>query len=209
MKMILQQPVATFLDDLASKGATPGGGSAAAVMGAMGAALVSMVANLTLGKKHYEAVDADMQVLLRRSEELRTRLAGMVRADVEVFDQVMGAYALPKDTDELKAIRSAQIQEALKAATEVPMASARACAEVIALCREAAEKGNRNVISDAGVGVMAAHAALKSAALNVYVNAGAIKDAGFVQERLAELHAILAVNEQAADEIFQRVMSQL
>jgi formiminotetrahydrofolate cyclodeaminase len=207
--MINSKPVQGFLDDLASKAATPGGGSAAAVMGAMGAALVSMVCQLTVGKKNYEAVDADMRALLQRAEALRERLAGMVQADVAAFDTVMAAYGLPKDSEEEKSRRSAAIQAALKQATEVPMECARACAEAIALSREAAEKGNRNVISDAGVAVMAAYGALKSAALNVYVNTGAIRDPAFVEQRVAELEAILAANEAATDEIFALVKSKL
>lgn len=207
--MIKDKSVQTFLDELASKSSTPGGGSAAAVMGAMGTALVGMVCNLTIGKKGYEAVDADMQALLQRAEALRARLADMVRADVEVFDKVMAAYGLPKDSDEQKAARSAAIQEALKQATDVPMECARACAETIALSRIAAEKGNRNVATDAGVAVMAAYAALKSAALNVYVNTGTIRDKDFVDQRVAELEAILAANESATSEIYALVKSQL
>lgn len=207
--MIKDKSVQTFLDELASKSSTPGGGSAAAVMGAMGTALVGMVCNLTIGKKGYEAVDADMQALLQRAEALRARLADMVRADVEVFDKVMAAYGLPKDSDEQKAARSAAIQEALKQATDVPMECARACAETIALSRIAAEKGNRNVATDAGVAVMAAYAALKSAALNVYVNTGSIRDKDFVDQRVAELEAILAANESATSEIYALVKSQL
>lgn len=201
--------VQTLLDELASKASTPGGGSAAAVMGAMGAALVSMACNLTIGKKNYEAVDADMRALLERSESLRAKLADMVRADVEVFDKVMTAYGLPKNSDAQKTARSAAIQEALKQATDVPMACARACAEAIALSRIAAEKGNRNVVSDAGVAVMAAYGALKSAALNVYINTGTIRDQGFVTQRIGELEAILAANETASSEIYDLVKSKL
>ncbi|BBL72007.1 methenyltetrahydrofolate cyclohydrolase [Methylogaea oryzae] len=207
--MIKDKPVQTFLDELASKSSTPGGGSAAAVMGAMGAALVSMVCNLTIGKKGYEAVDADMRALLQRTEALRAKLADMVRADVEVFDKVMAAYGLPKDSDEQKAARSAAIQAALKQATDVPMECARACAEAIALSRIAAEQGNRNVVTDAGVAVMAAYAALKSAALNVYINTGTIRDKDFVEQRVAELEAILTVNEDATAEIYALVKSKL
>ena len=108
--MIKDKPVQTFLDELASKASTPGGGSAAAIMGAMGAALASMVCNLTLGKKGYEEVEGEMQALLEKSEALRATLTDMVRADVEVFDQVMAAYGMPKDTDEQKAKRSEAVR---------------------------------------------------------------------------------------------------
>ena len=125
--MIKDQSVHEFLEALASKAATPGGGSAAAIMGAMGAALVSMVCNLTLGKKGYEAAEGEMQAVLPRAEALRERLADMVRADVEAFDQVMAAYGLPKDSEAQKAARGDAIQGAFKAATEY---RSTACASV-------------------------------------------------------------------------------
>lgn len=207
--MIKDESIQQFLDELASKEPTPGGGGAAAVMGAMGAGLVSMVCRLTIGKKNYEAVEAEMKGTLDASENLRTRLTDMIQADMSVFDRVMGAYGLPKETDAEKQARSGAIQSALKAATEVPLECARACAEVIALSRIVAEKGNRNVISDAGVAVLAGYAALKSAALNVYVNTGAIKDEAFVAERLSQLNAILTGMDISTEEIYQEVQSRL
>ncbi|WP_045223774.1 methenyltetrahydrofolate cyclohydrolase [Methyloterricola oryzae] len=207
--MINDTSIQHFLDELASKAPTPGGGSAAAIIGAMGAGLVSMVCNLTLGKKGYEAVEADMRATLDASESLRARLSDTVRADVEAFDRVMGAYRLPKETDADKQARSEAIQAALKAATDVPLACAKDCAELIQLSRTAAEKGNRNVISDAGVAVLAAYAALKSAALNVYVNTSGIKDEAFAQERISELNAILTGAEVSTEEIYQEVKNKL
>ncbi len=207
--MIEDKTIRQFLDDLASKSATPGGGSAAAIMGAMGAALVSMVCNLTIGKKNYEAVEPAMKELLAQAENLRLQLMDMVRADVEVFDKVMSAYALPNETDEQKAARSQQIQLALKEATDVPIECAKACAEVIRLSKIVAEKGNRNVVSDAGVAVVAGYAALKSAALNVYVNAGAIKDETFVSSRMTELNGILSGMDILSEEVFQTVKTKL
>ena len=105
--MIKDTSVQTFLDELASKASTPGGGSAAAIMGAMGAALLSMVANFTVGKKNYEGVEEDMKKLLLRTEELRGQLTGMIEADVEVFDKVMTAYGMPRDSEEQKTGRTA------------------------------------------------------------------------------------------------------
>jgi hypothetical protein len=113
--MYEDRPLQEFLDGLASKSPTPGGGSAAAIIGAMGAALVSMVCNLTVGKAGYSTVEEDMKSMLNEAEALRTRLTDMVRADVEAFDRVMAAYRLPKENDEQKQVRSAAIQEALKA----------------------------------------------------------------------------------------------
>jgi methenyltetrahydrofolate cyclohydrolase len=207
--MIKDKPVQTFLDDLASKASTPGGGSAAAIMGAMGAALISMVANLTVGKKNYEEVDAEMQDLLARSEKLRDELTGMIKADIDVFDQVMAAYGMAKETDEDKAARSQAIQSALKDATDVPLACAKLCAEVIDICQPMAEKGNTNVISDAGVAVLAANAALRSAALNVYINIGGIKDEEFANDRRQQLEALLAGTGELTEQVYELVKSKL
>jgi formiminotetrahydrofolate cyclodeaminase len=207
--MIKDQSIHEFLEALASKAATPGGGSAAAVMGAMGAALVCMVCNLTLGKKGYEAAEGEMQALLARAEALRERLADMVRADVEVFAEVMAAYGLPKDSEAQKAARGDAIQLALKAATEVPLDCARLCAEAVVLSKSVAEKGNKSVISDAGVAVLASYAALRSAALNVYINTGAVKDRTFVEERVGELDRILYGMGALTEEIYQLVKTKL
>src|ERR671925_443302 len=118
------QTVQAFLDELASAAPTPGGGGAAALSGAMGAALVSMVCNLTIGKEKFAGVEAQMQEILSQSEALRTRLTGMIEEDVAAFDTVMAAYRLPKDNDEEKAARIAAIQQASKEATLVPLAAA-------------------------------------------------------------------------------------
>lgn len=207
--MIENMSLQGFLDDLASKAPTPGGGSAAAIMGSMGAALVAMVCNLTINRKAYEAVDAEMKAILLQAEALRARLTDAMRLDIEAFEQVMAAYGLPKETEAEKSARTVAIQAALKAATDVPLACARASAEVIALSRIAAEKGNKNVVSDAGVAVLAGYAALKSAALNVYVNTGSIRDERFVASSTAELELILAGADISMKEIYQEVRDRL
>ncbi|MEJ2762274.1 MAG: cyclodeaminase/cyclohydrolase family protein [Gammaproteobacteria bacterium] len=207
--MIKDKSVQSFLDELAGKASTPGGGSAAAVMGAMGAALLSMVANLTVGKKNYESVEEDMQKLLKRTEELRGKLTDAIEADVEVFDKVMAAYGMPRDDEEAKARRSSAIQTALKEATDVPLECARQCAEVIRLSEPVAEMGNTNVISDAGVAVMAAYAALRSAALNVYINIGGIRDEDFVEERRGQLEETMEGMDKLTEEVYALVKSKL
>ena len=207
--MFREQSVQTFLDQLASRASTPGGGSAAAVMGAMGAALLSMVANLTTGKKNYADVEGDMQDFLAQSEALRARLIDMMQADVDVFDKVMAAYGMSRDSDAEKAQRTAAIQNALKQATDVPLACAELCAEAIDLCRPVAEKGNLNVISDAGVAVLAAHAALRSAALNVYINIGSIRDEEFVNSRRDKLESLLAAAGSDTEAVYELVKSKL
>jgi formiminotetrahydrofolate cyclodeaminase len=207
--MIQDMSIQQFLDALASKSSTPGGGSAAAIMGAMGAALASMVCNLTIGKKNYEAVSAEHKAMLEESEKLRRRLMGMVKADVDVFDQVMAAYGMPKDTEVQKQARAEAIQTALKAATDVPLECACACAEIVRLCRPLAEKGNKNVISDAGVAVLAAYAALRSAALNVYINIGGIKDEAFVKDRERQLNEALSGLDNLTEEVHRIVRERL
>jgi formiminotetrahydrofolate cyclodeaminase len=189
--MITDLTVDGFLDALASSAPTPGGGGAAAAMGAMGAALVAMVCNLTIGKKGYEAVEADVRALLAEAEASRQRLARMVEDDKAAFDTLMAAYRLPKATDEDKAFRSAAIQAGLKAATESPLACARACAEVVRQSARAARDGNLQVISDAGVGVLAAWAGLRSAALNVYINSPQIKDRAWAERIDQELAGLV------------------
>lgn len=207
--MTKDQPIEQFLDQLASKSATPGGGGAAAIMGAMGAALVSMVCNLTIGKKRYQDVEAELQSVLDRAEALRAQLTSLSEADVEVFDHVMAAYKMPKSNDQQRTTRLGEIQQALKAATDVPLACARASAEVIALSQSVAENGNLNVISDAGVAVLAGYAALKSAALNVQININNIEDQAFCESRSRELAAILDGCGDNTEAIYQLVKGKL
>ena len=198
-----------FLDALASQAATPGGGGAAAIIGAMGAALVSMVCNLTIGKKKYADVEADMKDVLGKAEALRLRLTAMIEDDAKAFDAVMGAYGMAKETDQQKAARDKAIQAALKQATDVPMRCCHAAREVIDLGAIAADKGNLNVISDAGVGVLAAYAALRSAALNVFTNARMITDKTFAEAKLKELNGLLAGAEGATEKAYGTVKGKV
>jgi formiminotetrahydrofolate cyclodeaminase len=209
MAMIKDSAIEPFLDALASQSATPGGGSTAAIIGAMGAALVSMVCNLTIGKKKYADVEDDMTNVLNEAERLRRALTDMIQDDVQAFDAVMGAYGMAKETDAEKAVRSEAIQAALIQATVVPLACCKVAREVIDLAGVAAEKGNLNVISDAGVGVLAAYAALRSAALNVYINAKMIADKGFAEASLKELEGLLAGAEDATEKAYSIVKGKL
>lgn len=207
--MAENETIATFLDGLASSAPTPGGGGAAAISGAMGAALVSMVCNLTIGKKKYAEVEADLKDVLGKSESLRRELTGMIQADVEAFDAVMGAYGLPKESDDDKAKRKDAIQAALKVATDVPLDCCRACRKVIDLAEIAAEKGNLNVVSDAGVAVLSAFAGLRSAALNVYVNAKGVEDRAFADERLKELEGLLGEAAARNERVYEVVKNKV
>ncbi|MFI3188471.1 methenyltetrahydrofolate cyclohydrolase [Crenothrix sp. D3] len=209
MSEIKNQPIQQFLNELASKSATPGGGSAAAIMGAQGAALISMVCNLTIGKPKFAEVEAEMQTLLAQAEDLRQQLTDFIQADVNVFNRVMAAYGLPKESDADKAARSSTIQAVMKDATIVPLECAKACAEVIALSQIAAEKGNPNVISDAGAAVMAAYGGLKTAALNVYINAASLKDRDFAEAKLAELAIIMQNSESVTETLYEMIKTKL
>jgi methenyltetrahydrofolate cyclohydrolase len=207
--MTTNSSIVTFLDDLASERPTPGGGGAAAVCGAIGAALVSMVANLTIGKKNYEAVWEDLEAVNAKAEALRAELTGAIEADAVAFNSVMAAYGLPRATEEEKAKRAASIQAALKDATLAPLRAVRACFEVIRLSAAAAEKGNLNVISDAGVAALAANAGLRSAALNVFVNAKGIKDRDFAENHIAEVNALLAQAAELTEPVYQTVRDKI
>jgi len=209
MTEIKDTAIEPFLDQLASSAATPGGGSAAAILGGMGAALVSMVCNLTIGKKKYDDVEGDMKEVLAKAEDLRHRMTAMIQDDVRAFDTVMGAYGMPKETDDEKAVRSAAIQDALKMATEVPIRCCHLAREVIDLSLIASEKGNINVISDAGVGVLSAYAALRSAALNVYINAKMISDTSFVESKLSDLEGLLAGAEATTEKAYDIVKGKV
>jgi formiminotetrahydrofolate cyclodeaminase len=207
--MITQSSIEKFLDDLACGNPTPGGGSAAAIMGAMGAALVSMVCNVTIGKKGYEGAEAEMRAVLHESEKVRKRLTDMVAEDIAAFDSIMAAYKLPKATDQDKATRSAAIQAGLRRATETPLDCARVCAEVIVLARRASEHGYLNVISDGGVGVLAGFTGLRSAALNVYINAPALKDRVFAERATAELEKLVEFCAAESEAVYKIVRKKL
>lgn len=207
--MLTEKSVITFLDELASSAPAPGGGSVAALSGALGAALISMVCNLTVGKEKYADVQEDIKALLAQSEALRQELVGLLEADVEVYTEVSKAMKMPRATEEEKAARTAAMQKALKDATGVPMRVAEACVKVMDLCRPTAEKGNVNAVSDVGVAVVMAEAGLRSAALNVLINLGAIKDETFVAENKAKLDSLLEGRPAMKDEIYDLVVGKL
>lgn len=206
---LTDRPVSTFLDDLASNAPAPGGGSAAALGGALGAALVSMVCNLTLGKKAYADVQEEIQDLLDQSEALRHELTELVEKDVAAYSGYSKASKMPRGTDEEKAERAVVMQKALKVATDVPLAIAETVVKVMDLCLPVAEKGNKWAVSDAGVAILMAEAALRSAALNVYINLGSLKDAEFAADRRAKLESLLEGKSVMRDQIYDYVVSKL
>jgi formiminotetrahydrofolate cyclodeaminase len=201
-----------FLSTLASDSPTPGGGSVAALAGALGASLGSMVCSLTIGKKKYADVEDDMKAMLAKTESLRLELAELMDEDAAAFDKVMAAMKLPKETDEQKAARKAAMQSALVDAATVPFAVMEKCVEVASLAREAATKGNSNAVSDAGVSALIARAGAHSAALNVQINLGWItapEHADFVREAGEGLATLGAAADRVTDEVLEIVRGKL
>ncbi|MHA1464809.1 MAG: cyclodeaminase/cyclohydrolase family protein, partial [Candidatus Heimdallarchaeaceae archaeon] len=171
----------------------PGGGAAAAIAGAMGAGLGSMVANLTIGKEGYEEVQDFFKEKLLRTEALRAKLTELVDLDANAFSGVIKAFGLPKGTEEEKASRSATILAEYKVATEVPMETCKACREVIDHLIEMGTKGNKNALSDIAVGALCALTGLKSAVHNVEINLGYIsgKDKNYAEKMESQLEGLL------------------
>ncbi len=169
-----------FLDALASSAPTPGGGSAAAYNAAMAAALVAMVANLTIGRKKYAEVESAMVDVLKQADTIRLSMMQAVEADAAAYQKVMEAYKLPKESDAEKTARSEAIQAATLVAAQVPLSVAQTCASLLPLACEVAEKGNPNAITDAASALTFANAAMTAALLNVEINLSSLKDEAFV-----------------------------
>ncbi|MBY9002099.1 MAG: cyclodeaminase/cyclohydrolase family protein [Candidatus Heimdallarchaeota archaeon] len=192
-KKLIDMEITEFLDVLASDAPAPGGGAAAAIAGAMGAGLGSMVANLTIGKDGYEEVQDFFKEKLIETEALRYRLTDLVDLDANAFSGVIQAFKLPKETEEEKAARSATILAEYKVATEVPMETCQACRAVIDHLIEMGTKGNKNALSDIAVGALCALTGLKSAVHNVEINLGYIsgKDKEYAEKMEAQLEGLL------------------
>lgn len=199
--MLTKKTINGFLDELASSSPAPGGGSVAALAGALGSALTAMVANLTIGKKKYADAEGEMKKILRQAESLRGQFAALIDKDTEAFQKVMEAFALPKETEPQKALRAAAIREATKEATLVPLEVMKHCIDALALAQEVASSGNANAVSDAGVSALMLHAACSGAALNVRVNLKSLDDPEFVGWKREELESILNTSSMMLDEI--------
>lgn len=189
MKLV-EQRVIDFVAATASKEPTPGGGAIAALTAATGAALAEMVANLTFGKKGYEAVQTEMEELQAKAEAIRERMLELSQADADVFNIFMNALGLPKNTDEEKAARTAAIQQAYKDAAMVPFEIGELANQIFDLAELASRKGNQNLITDGIIAAINARAAVKSAFLNVRINLSGIKDESFVAELTSKMYAI-------------------
>jgi len=189
--MYIDQPLRFFMDKLASKSPEPGGGSVAALTGALGAALVSMVSNLTLGKEKYLSVQPQVEALLKESEKLRDEMQSLIQKDTEAYGALSAVYKMPKATDGEKATRAAKMQEALKKACQVPFEIGLKSLEVARLAERAADIGNVAAVSDAGVAVLLAQACAQSAALNVKINVNSIKDEAYNKDTWGRMQDVL------------------
>lgn len=194
-----------FLEAVAANSPTPGGGSVAALAGALGAALAAMVARLTVGKRKYAAVEGEMTALILKAEQLRAALTARMDEDAVAFNAVMAAFKLPKATEEEQAARNAAIQKATIGAAEVPLATARDALQVMELALVVAQKGNLNAVSDAASAAWMAMASIQSAALNVRINAISIEDQALkstwereLGQLLTRANALLAQVQEAA-----------
>jgi formiminotetrahydrofolate cyclodeaminase len=181
------QPVGAFLDALASRAPTPGGGSVAGFSGAMAAGLVSMVCALTVGKKQYAAIDAEVRAIHERAEALRHDLQALAEQDIEVFGRLAAAYKLPRTTDADAASRQAAIQTVTRQAAIVPLRTAVAAAAVVPLCTTLAAHVGRLIVSDLGVAALLARASVQSAVLNIEINLAGLEDQIFVRETRAQI----------------------
>ena len=172
MKKLTDLSCTAFAEVLASKAPVPGGGGAAALAGALGVALCSMVGNFTTGKKKYAAYEEDVQRMLAEGETLRARLLELVEADAAAFEPLSRAYAIPKEDP----TRDAVLEEAALNACKAPMEMVSCCGEALLLLEEMLEKGSRLLLSDVGCGALLCKAAMESAAMNVFVNTGSLQD---------------------------------
>lgn len=198
-----------FIDELASKAPTPGGGGACAYCGALAAALSSMVCNLTLGKKAYEAVESDVRAAFDELAALQERLIDLIDEDARAFTPLAAAYALPRETPEEQATKDAALQEALIEACEVPLSIMRACARVIDLSQVLVEKGSRLALSDAGVSALFAKAALQGASLNVLINCSSMNDRARASAYLNEVRDLLDEYAPRAECAYETVVKEL
>lgn len=206
---MLEKTANEFIAVLSSKEPVPGGGGASAYVGALGMALGLMVGNLTVGKKKYQDVEADIIANMKKGQKIIDRLKDLVKEDAEAFYPLSQAYGLPKNTVEEASIKEENLQQALVQATLVPLEIARTCAEAIDLHEELAQKGSRIVISDVGVGVIFAKAALQGARLNVLINTQIMKDKDLKQKVEIELDNLISAYTQKADNIFNNVENQI
>lgn len=177
-----QLSVRDFVTELGSGNPTPGGGSVAALCGALGAALSAMVSRLTVDREKFKETWPSMEEVKKTADELVARFLDLVQEDTDAYEKVMAAFQLPKETEEEKALRQTAIEEAMKRAATVPLETLRASERLVGIAREAVQGGNPNAITDAGAAVQLANATAVVASYNVRINLSRIKDEAFVAE---------------------------
>jgi formiminotetrahydrofolate cyclodeaminase len=192
--MLVDMTLSEFLKETSSSSPAPGGGSVCALAGALGAALSSMVGELTVGKAGDN--EARIKGSIKICKELMMELSGAVDKDTEAFNGVMAAFKLPKSTDEEKTSRSAAIQEALKEAAELPYETALLCLDVMNVSLDMLKEGNKNAASDASVSGLLGYAALNGALYNVKINLASIKDKEYVEEMSAQVKGLINESEE-------------
>ena len=207
--MLAKKTVSAFLDELASSSPAPGGGSVAALSGALGAALTTMVCNLTIGKKRYADVDEEIKKVKDEAEKLRTLFIDLVDRDTLAFNKVMEAFALPKDGEAQEALRRAAIQAATKEATLVPLEVMKHCIDAMALAQQVASSGNANSVSDGGVSAQMLNAACEGAALNVKINLSSLDDSDFVGWKSDEVASLLKTSRMMLEETVEIVEERM
>ena len=204
MKM-LEKPATQFLSELSSNAPVPGGGGASAAVGAFAAALGMMVTNLTIGKKKYADYEEEVKAVRDRLEGLRDQLIDLVDGDAVAFEPLSKAYSIPKDDPE----RDTIMENALYEASVVPMSIMET---VLAAAKELevlVEKGSKLAVSDVGVGILFAQAAIEGASLNVYINTKSMKNREKAEEMNEKAERLLREGTEAADRIYQKVLGQL
>ncbi len=206
---LVSMKIGGFLSELASNSPAPGGGSVAALAGSLGAALSSMVCNLTIGKEKYADVQQEIKDTLKKSEQLRKELIKLIDKDTEAFNDVMKAFKMPKETEEQKEKRKQAIQKGYKTAAKVPLETAKTCEKILDIAMVVAEKGNKNSITDAAVSALMAQAGVKSAILNIKINLGSIKDDEFVERISFEIDELQKNADDKTNEIMKIVENSL
>ena len=208
-KELCALPVSEFTLRLSSKDPVPGGGGAAALAGALGAALGGMVANLTIGKPKYSDVEDELEKLKVAAYRLQKDLLTLVEKDAEAFAPLAGAYRMASGTEEEKAEKERVMQACLKQASQPPLEIMEKCAATISLLEKFAEKGSVLAVSDAGCGAVLAKAAMQAAWLNVRINIRLIKDEKFVTEINGRARALLDKSIPLADSVYNGVEARL
>lgn len=202
-------PCDEFVSVLATKAPVPGGGGASALVGALGTALGNMVGSLTVGKKKYADVEAEIRELQAQSDQLQAELLHLIERDAQVFEPLSRAYGLPKETEEEKARKTQIMEAALKEACSVPMEIMEKCCEAIDVIAVFAEKGSVIAISDAGVGAAFLKASLEGASLNVYINTKSMTDRVYADTLNAKADQMLSEYGKKAADIFETVKKRL